>query len=240
MKIAKTAQLFTPLENWQQLPNGEKLQRQTQQQIDKYLPHNFGYHLLKLGRLSCMLDTTSSSIRHQVSCAASGENIGLFADLHQLPLQDSSIDICILAHELNFSNDPHQLLREIDRVLTLDGTLIISGYNPLSLFGLRSLLKPKHLKKTRLFLPSRIIDWLYLLGFEVKQKECSNFLTNENNCTSPSYFEKFGQSYTPLFCSTYFIVAKKQSTLITPIKSPFKFKKRIINRQPLVTRHHRR
>lgn len=238
MKIAKTAQLFTPIENWQQLPNGEKLQQQTQQQIDKYLPRYFGYHLLKLGHLSSLLDTTHSSIRHQVSCAPSGENIGLLADLHQLPLLDSSVDLCILAHELNFSNDPHQLLREIDRVLTLDGTLILSGYNPISCFGMRSFFKPKDLRKTRLFLPNRVLDWLALLGFEVKQKEYFNFISNNPNGFFSSRIESFGKNYTPYFCSTYFIVAKKQSALITPIKSPFKFKKRIINRQPLVTRNH--
>lgn len=237
MQIAKTTRILTPIENWQQLPNGEMLLKQTQQQMDKYLPRCFGYHLLKLGHLSSLLETSYSPIRHQISCAASGENIGLLADLHQLPLQDSSVDVCILAHELNFSSDPHQLLREIDRVLTLDGTLILSGYNPISLFGLRSILKPKHLKTERLFLPNRVLDWLSLLGFEVKQKQHFNFLSGERNSFLAAYVESIGQRYTPYFCSVYFIVAKKQCTPMTPIKSPFKFKNPIINRQPLVTRH---
>lgn len=237
MQIAKTTRILTPIENWQQLPNGEALLKQTQQQIDKYLPRCFGYHLLKLGHLSSLLETSHSPIRHQISCAASGENIGLLADLHQLPLQDSSVDLCILAHELNFSHDPHQLLREIDRVLTLDGTLIISGYNPMSLFGLRALLKPKHLKIARLFLPNRVLDWLYLLGFEVKQKQHFNFLSAEQNSFLTLCLESIGQRYTPYFCSVYFIVAKKQSTPMTPIKSPFKFNKPIIPQQPIATRH---
>ena len=237
MNIAKTTRVFTPLENWQQLPNGEMLLKQTQQRLDKYLPRCFGYHLLKLGQLSCLLDTAHSPIRHQISCAASGENIGLLADLHHLPLQDSSVDLCILAHELDFSSDPHQLLREIDRVLTLDGTLILSGYNPISLFGLRSILKPKHSQWARLFLPNRVLDWLSLLGFEVKQKQHFDFLSGELHSFFPLYIESLGQRYAPYFCSVYFIVAKKQCTPMTPIKSPFKFKKPIINRQPLVTRN---
>ena len=237
MKIAKTTHIFTPIENWQQLPSGEMLQRETQQQIDRYLPGCFGYHLLKLGQLSSLLDTSHSPIRHQISCAASGEHIGLLADLQQLPLQDSSIDLCILAHELNFSSDPHQLLREIDRVLTLDGTLILTGYNPISLSGLRSALKPRRLKTERLFLTNRVLDWLSLLGFEVKQKQQFYFLSSEFSSFFASCVESFGQRYTPYFCGVYFIVAKKQNTPMTPIKPPFKFKKPIINRQPLVTRH---
>jgi SAM-dependent methyltransferase len=237
MKIAKTTHIFTPIENWQQLPSGEISQRQIQRRIDNYLPHCFGYHLLKLGPLSNLLDTTHCPIRHQISCAVNGKHIGLLADLQQLPLQDSSIDVCVLAHELNFSNDPHQLLREIDRVLTLDGILIISGYNPISLFGLRTFLQPKNLKTARLFSPSRVLDWLSLLGFEVKQKQHFNFISGEKNNLLSLYIESVGQRYAPYFCSVYFIVAKKQCSPMTPIKSSFKFKRTFITRPPLATRH---
>ena len=142
----------------------------------------------------------------------------------------------VLAHELNFSNDPLQLLREIDRVLTLDGTLILTGYNPLSLFGLRSLLKSKHRKTARLFFPSRVLDWLYLLGFEVKKQQYFNFLSCESDSFCASSIESFGQCYAPYLCSVYFIIAKKQSATMTPIKSPFKFKKPMIGRQTIATR----
>lgn len=238
MKTAKTTRILTPIENWQQLTNGKTLQAQTQQRIDNYLSCCFGYHLLKLGQLSCLLDTSKSPIKHQISCASGGKNIGLLANLHQLPLQDSCIDLCILAHELDFSSDPHQLLREIERVLTLDGTLIITGYNPISLFGLRSLLKSRHSQRARQFFPNRVLDWLYLLGFEVKQKQHFDFLSGELNSVFSSCLESIGQHYAPYFCSVYFIVAKKQCTPMTPIKSPFKFEKPIINRQPIATRHH--
>lgn len=238
MKIAKTTRIFTPAENWQQLANGDMLLKQTQQRVNDYLPHCFGYHLLKLGRLSCLLNTSSSPISHQINCAASGKDIGLLADLQQLPLQDSSIDLCILAHELDFSSDPHQLLREIDRILTFDGTLIISAYNPISLFGLRSLFKPKHPQTARLFLPSRVLDWLHLLGFEVQQKKHFDFLGGAIKGAVSSTIENIGQCYLPCFCSVYFIVAKKRSLPMTPIKAPFIFKKTRITGQAVATRQH--
>ena len=53
----------------------------------------------------------------------------------QLPFLDKSADVCVLAHNLGYSSDPHRLLREADRVLIEDGWLIISGFNPLSLLG---------------------------------------------------------------------------------------------------------
>ncbi|MFT6984397.1 MAG: SAM-dependent methyltransferase [Psychromonas sp.] len=238
MKIAKTTRILTPIEDWQQLPKGKMLQEQTQQRIDDYLPLCFGYHLLKLGRLSSLLDTSYSLIPHQINCAASGKDIGLLADIHQLPLQDASIDLCILAHELNFSNDPHQLLREVERVLTLDGTLIITGYNPMSVFGLRSLLKSKSPKTARLFLLNRIYDWLSLLGFEILQKQHFDFLSGDFHSPFSSFVERTGQRYAPSFCSVYFIVAKKHSIPMTPIKSPFQFKQQRRTGQSVATKHH--
>ena len=238
MKIAKTSRILTPIESWSQLPHGQCLLNQTQRRIDQVIGNSFGYHLLKLGQLSSQLSTAKSPIIHQINCAPSGEDIGLFADLHLLPVQDSSIDLCILAHELDFSSDPHQLLREIDRVLTLDGTLIISGYNPISLFGLRSLLSPKRPHTARLFIPNRVLDWLHLLGFEVQQKQHFDFLSCELKNKFSGCIESIGERFFPYFCSTYFIVAKKQSIPMTPIKSPFKFSQPIIRRQPIATRHH--
>ena len=229
MKIAKTTRVLSSLENWQQLPNGTELLKQTQSRIDRYLPRCFGYHLLKLGNLSCLLSSNESTISHQINCAEKGD-VGLLAEVHHLPLQTSSIDLCVLAHELDFSSDPHQLLREIDRILTLDGTLIISGYNPISYLGLRYLLKPKHKQAARLFPPTRVIDWLHLLGFEIHQKEHFGFSWGTNSRTA-NYVERIGQNYFPCFCSVYFLVAKKSSKPVTPIKSAFKFKKPSIRGQ---------
>jgi len=239
MKIAKTSRILTPIESWSQLPHGQCLLKQTQHRVDQIITGCFGYHLLKLGQLSSQLSSAKSPITHQINCAPSGEDIGLFADLHSLPVQDSSIDLCILAHELDFSSDPHQLLREIDRVLTLDGTLIISGYNPISLFGIRSLFTPKRPHSARLFLPNRVIDWLHLLGFEIQQKQHFDFLSCELSNKFSNCVESIGERFLPYFCSTYFIVAKKQSHPMTPIKAPFKFSTPIVSRQPIATRHHR-
>lgn len=237
MKRAKTTRILTPIEDWLQLPNGKTLLQQTQLRIDSYLPCCFGYHLLKLGKLSSQLNTSSSPISHQINCAKSGQDVGILADLQQLPFQPSSIDLCILAHELYFSSDPHQLLREIDRILTLDGILIISGYNPISLFGLRTILTPKHSQTARLFFPSRVVDWLQLLGFEIQQKQHFNFFPKQINGPLSACIESVGQRYLPYFCSVYFIVAKKQSVPMTPIKSPFQFQKPRIAKQAVATRH---
>jgi len=236
MKIAKTSRNLAPITDWLQLSNGRYLHAQTQQLVDEAISHCFGYHLLKLGHLSTQLKTNKCPIRHQINCAQDGEDIGLRSDLHHLPFQDATIDLCILVHELDFSSDPHQLLREIDRVLTLDGILIISGFNPYSLFGCRALLSSKNEHTARLFSPNRVIDWLHLLGFEIKQKQYFDYISPQPKNAISSLIEKIGRQYLSTFCSIYFIVAKKQCTPITRIKTGITFKRAIINNRPVATK----
>jgi len=236
MKIAKTSHILTPITNWLQLNNGQYLQQQTQHFVNNAITHCFGYHLLKLGQLSTQLDTSKCAISHQIHCSQSGVEAGLHCDLQNLPFQDSTIDLCMLMHELDFSSDPHQLLREIDRILTLDGTLIISGYNPYSLFGIKTLFTAKNTQRARLFSPNRVIDWLHLLGFEIKNKQQFDYIFTRPQAPIPKLIENIGQRYLPFFCSVYFIVATKKTTLITPIKSTFAFSKPIINNRPVTTK----
>jgi ubiquinone/menaquinone biosynthesis C-methylase UbiE len=74
-----------------------------------------------------------------------------------------------LPHILEFSDTPHQILREVERVLMPEGNLIISGFNPLSLWGAnRTWQKKCGYPWCGEFIGlARLKDWLALLGFEV-------------------------------------------------------------------------
>lgn len=87
----------------------------------------------------------------------------------ELPLASCSLDLALIPHVLEFSDNPHQILREVERVLMPEGSLIISGFNPRSLWGLRRALGKNQAYPWNgqfIALP-RIKDWLALLGFEV-------------------------------------------------------------------------
>jgi len=51
-----------------------------------------------------------------------------------LPFADKSMDIVIAPHVLENSDNPHQTLREIERILIPEGFLILSGINARSLW----------------------------------------------------------------------------------------------------------
>jgi SAM-dependent methyltransferase len=95
----------------------------------------------------------------------------------ELPFDCDSMDLVVLPHVLEFSEHPHQVLREVARVLRPEGNLIISGFNPRSLWGLKKSLGGMSRAMGRreegypwqghfIALP-RLKDWLALLGFEV-------------------------------------------------------------------------
>mgnify|MGYP000674048752 CR=1 FL=1 len=48
-------------------------------------------------------------------------------NLHRLPVQDASIDSVLLPHTLDYSDRPHEILREADRVLTSHGNCVLDN-----------------------------------------------------------------------------------------------------------------
>lgn len=85
-----------------------------------------------------------------------------------LPLATGSIDVVVLHHALEACSNPHQLLREVQRVVAPRGHVIIICFNPWSLHGLWSLITgrlPNSVWRQNPIGRSRVSDWLSLLGF---------------------------------------------------------------------------
>ena len=58
-------------------------------------------------------------------------------DFTELPFATQSLDLVVMPHVLEFSAEPHQVLREVERVLIPEGQVIICGFNPISMWGAR-------------------------------------------------------------------------------------------------------
>lgn len=126
----------------------------------------FGFNALQVGE--CDIDFLRANRMPQRYCAAP-DGGGLRALPEELPIAGQSLDLLALPHALEFSSNPHQVLREAERVLRPEGRLLISGFNPLSLWGMRRVLsraEAQHPWNGRFIHLYRIKDWLALLGFE--------------------------------------------------------------------------
>ncbi|HDV9414413.1 TPA: class I SAM-dependent methyltransferase [Raoultella ornithinolytica] len=170
MKPARIPQTITAPEHWSSMPWGEYYRESLERQMKPWLAKLYGFHLLKIGNLSAEINTEACAISHQVNVSLQGNPIQVKADPLHLPFAEKSVDACLLAHTLPWCSDPHRLLREADRVLIDDGWMILTGFNPVSLMGLRKLvpvLRNTTPYNSRMFTLTRQLDWLALLNFEV-------------------------------------------------------------------------
>jgi SAM-dependent methyltransferase len=161
---------------------------------------------------------------------ASGQDAGpgaggaaLLMHFAALPFPENSLDLVLLPHTLELSEDPHTTLREVERVLVPEGKLVISGLNPASLWGFRQQRGHwcRRLGFGELFLPDegafigywRLRDWLRLLGFEV---ESARFGCYRPALNHPRWMQRFtwmdkaGARWWPIFGAAYFLVAVKR------------------------------
>ena len=128
------------------------------------------------------------------TCTGGNANVAVIYDLTDMPFASQSLDLIILPHVLEFSSEPHQVLREVERVLIPEGRLVICGFNPASLWGVRQMVG-------RLsgapFLPldgefisvPRLKDWLKLLNLEVDE---GRFGCYAPPCRTDAWLRRFG------------------------------------------------
>lgn len=162
---------MTELETWYQRDSGRYLLDSTRQLLRDCLDTSFGYHLAQVGVTRDQPLYQDSPIRHRVYVAATaGHSVGLVAEADELPLASDSVDTLIAHHSLEFTDNPHQVLREMHRVLTPQGHLIIVGFNPYSIQGMniraRAMFGSALWRRQRSLSKSRLSDWLNVLGCE--------------------------------------------------------------------------
>ncbi len=155
------------LNAWLASPQGRYVLAWEAERIDALVADIFGFNALQIGLSQHdFLRASRIPLRQQV-----GETgpVNVHCSLTALPFAAHSTDLVVLPHTLEFCADPHQLLREIERILIPEGQLLVLGFNPFSLWGLRNRFErseafPWHGNYLSLL---RLKDWLKLLGFEV-------------------------------------------------------------------------
>ena len=156
------------LQDWFETPLGQYLLEKEQAYLNDVTPDIFGFHAVQLGLSGTDL-LRESRIAHRVRVAALGTP-DLYAKCDELPFATQSIDLVLLPHVLEFAAQPHGILREVDRIMMPEGRLVIMGFNPWSLWGLRSAVGPSRSAvpwNGRFVSLLRVKDWLALLGFDV-------------------------------------------------------------------------
>jgi SAM-dependent methyltransferase len=151
---------------------------------------------------------------------------------HEIPLPENSMDLVVLHHTLDFASFPHQTLREVSRTLKSGGHLLILGFNPFSLWGLRRLLNRDHSApwNGRFITSARIEDWLGLLDFRLDKTIYSFYrmpIQQWARSKNPGSLEKIGAGFQLPLGAYYSIFAQKQVGAGIAIKPQWKPSKSI-------------
>jgi SAM-dependent methyltransferase len=150
------------LAEWFATPQGHYVLDQERAYFNRTISDIFGFNALQLGLPEHdLLESSRMPLRLNLRCVK-------FLPA-ELPFASDGIDLLVMPHLLEFSETPHQILREAERVLMPEGSLLISGFNPLSVWGLNRIWanKKNYPWCGKFIALPRLKDWLALLGFEV-------------------------------------------------------------------------
>ena len=140
----------------------------------------------------------------------------LAADPLQLPLDSQSIDLLALPHVLETHNEPHRMLREVERVLRPEGQVVISGFNPMSLWRVRQAFSRRQRGApwdARYLSLLRLRDWLRLLGFELNGGVFGCYappFRQTKWLTRFAFMERAGARWWPILGGAYVVRAVKR------------------------------
>jgi SAM-dependent methyltransferase len=212
------------LSGWLSTPQGAYVLGWELTQYDSAVDDVFGFRAVQVG-LPEVDFLRQNRIPFRFSLALE-PGAALAADPLQLPLASQSVDLVTLPHVLEFHPNPHEVLREVERVLVPEGHVVISGFNTVSLWRARQLFtfgKEKATPWDAKFIGLlRLREWLRLLGFELNG--------GMFGCYAPpfakrawlerfAFMEKAGSRWWPITGGIYVVRAVKRvqaMRLVTP------------------------
>lgn len=210
-------------------PPGRYLLEQELAVLERLLPDLFGYYLVQLG-LGQIGERIReiSRVRTHLLLKPAGEQSSVAADIQveylRLPIATDSVDVVFLPHVLDFVADPHQLLREVERILIPEGRVVIFGLNSWGVWGAWKLVFGRGGKVPwcgQFVSQRRLNDWLSLLGFDVEVNEPLMFrppLRNEAFMSHLEFLERLGRRFWPALANAYVVQAVRRVSNLTPVE----------------------
>ncbi len=219
---------------WLQTSLGAALLREEARVVEEALDGVFGEECLQLGfwgENRAFMRFTRTQRCYLIADSSLGKPCAV-GNMHQLPVESDSIDAVLLPHTLDYSDRPHAVLREVDRVLRRDGRVIILGFKPFGLWGLRRLIPGAEIPPgaDHLISERRMKDWLQLLDMRIERTSRYFFRwpLPGNKARGSVKWERRGQAWWPELSACYMLSAQKRVSTLTPVKSLWRRQPKVV------------
>lgn len=225
--MAKTYRAAQQWDHWLAQFLGSSVLQAEQKILPRLLADFYGKNALLVGvpRQSTLLHTSVTALQLLLTPIANKQHPirWIEGDFHELPIASGSIDLVLLPHTLEYADNPRQLLAEACRIVKPEGHIVILGFNPVSLWGLRkSFAKNKHNPwSNNFFLASTIKQWLELADFKLVKHDTFLFrppLQNHNHYRKLKFLEWLGQKCYKPWGGAYVLIAQAKVIPLIPIK----------------------
>ena len=224
------------LSSWWDRALGRALIAAEAELLGEALEDVFGWELLQIGAWGNARELLAASrTRRQSLIAAAGfpAHADVIARASHLPIIADCADAALLPHTLEFAPDPYAVLREVDRVLVGEGQLLVLGFRPWSLWGMRARWSRSGFPPgMRRVLSERLLrEWLVLLGFEVVAAQRYLYLSPWSRGLASGEgtgrMLRRGLTYA-LPAGGYLLKARKRLYTLTPVRPRFREKSAVI------------
>ncbi len=161
------------LSQWYRAPRGRRLLRETEVALAPWTERAVGYYALEVRSFesnATWLDASPVQVHFPLSPVRQKDS-RVVGDFLRLPFEANSLDLVVAHHVLEFCADPHEFLREVDRVLIPEGRVIVVGFNPFGVHGLLQWFKSRAAAPWGgHFYPAlRVREWFSVLGFDLEK-----------------------------------------------------------------------
>jgi SAM-dependent methyltransferase len=220
----------TALNGWWESPLGRALLAAESELLGEALEDVFGWELLQIGAWGGARELLAGSRSRRQSLIAAASFPGgadIIARPSLLPVTSDCIDAVLLPHTLEFAPDPYAVLREVDRVLVGEGQLLVLGFRPWSLWGMRA-------RWSRSGFPPgmrRVLSERVLRGFVVVATRRYLYLSPWSRGLArgegTGRMLRAGLTY-PLPAGAFLLKARKRVYTLTPVRGRFREKPAVI------------
>jgi SAM-dependent methyltransferase len=231
--LVKTYRIASQWDHWLTQSLGNSLLEVEKEYLSLKLAERYEKHVLLIGVPHQHELIKNSMMSHQVLLSPlinkQKHNKCIESEYYNLPIVPGSIDLVIVPHTLELLDNPRQLLLEACRVVKPEGLIMILGFNPISLWGLKKWsVQSKHMPWQGSFIhPTQVKNWLKLADFELVKQDMLLFrppITNHSIFKKLKFLEWIGKKfYTPLG-GVYVLMARAKTIPLIPIKLHWKQK----------------